>query len=99
MLTSHRKSTAVITAWAALALLTVSCGGGSSPAGPSSPQPPSPPAASAPSLSGVSPSLGPTAGGLGVTISGTGFAAGASVSIGGSPATNIAVVNATTITA
>ena len=95
---NHQKSAAVITAWAALTLLTVSCGGGSAPAGPS-PQTPSPPAAAAPSLSGVTPSIGATSGGLGVTISGTDFAAGASVSIGGSPATNVAVVNATSITA
>jgi plastocyanin len=50
-------------------------------------------------LSAIAPALGATTGGLGVTITGSGFAAGAAVSIGGAPATNIAIASATSITA
>jgi hypothetical protein len=55
----------------------------------------------APSLSvaSVSPASGPESGGTTVTISGAGFAAGATVSFGGSPATNVAVTNSTSLTA
>ena len=47
----------------------------------------------------VSPNSGPTAGGTAVTITGTNFAAGATVTFGGTAATNVVVVNSTTITA
>src|SRR6185369_6052579 len=53
----------------------------------------------APVVSGVSPASGVAAGGTSVTISGTGFASGASVSFGSSAATNVTVVGSTTITA
>ncbi len=53
----------------------------------------------APTISGASPSSGPTAGGTSVVISGTGFVAGATVSFGGSAATNVIVTNQTSITA
>ena len=53
----------------------------------------------APSVSSVSPNNGPTAGGTAVTISGTNFAAGATVAIGGAAATNVTVVSGTQITA
>ena len=53
----------------------------------------------APTVTGVSPTSGPTAGGTSVTISGTGFAAGATVTFGGTNATGIVVTNSTTITA
>ena len=53
----------------------------------------------APVVSSVSPTSGPTAGGTSITITGTGFLAGASVSVGGTAATNVAVANSTTITA
>ena len=53
----------------------------------------------APIVAGVSPASGPTAGGTTVTISGTGFANGASVSFGGTAASNVTVVGSTTITA
>jgi hypothetical protein len=56
-------------------------------------------ASPAPTVGLVSPASGPTAGGTSVTISGTGFFAGAAVSVGGRSAININVVNATTITA
>jgi phosphatidylinositol-3-phosphatase len=54
--------------------------------------------APAPTVTTISPNSGPTAGGTVVTISGTGFVTGATVSLGGTPATNVAVTNATTIT-
>jgi hypothetical protein len=55
--------------------------------------------APAPTVTGVSPNTGLMAGGTGVTITGTNFAAGASVSVGGSAASSVAVVNSATITA
>jgi hypothetical protein len=53
----------------------------------------------APTITSVSPNNGPTAGGTAVTITGTNFAAGARVTFGGTAATNVVVVNGTTITA
>jgi acid phosphatase len=53
----------------------------------------------APTVSSISPNTGPTAGGTSVTITGTGFVSGATVSLGGAAATNVAVSNSTTITA
>ena len=47
----------------------------------------------------VSPGLGTTAGGTLITIIGTGFVAGATVSVGGAAATNVVVVSAIKITA
>ena len=55
--------------------------------------------AAAPTVSSVSPTSGPAAGGTAVTITGTNFVAGATVSFGGAAATNVSVVNATSITA
>jgi hypothetical protein len=52
-----------------------------------------------PTVSGVSPNSGSTAGGTAVTISGTNFASGATVTFGGTPATNLVVVSSTSITA
>jgi len=52
-----------------------------------------------PTVSGVSPNSGTTAGGTSVTITGTNFATGATVTFGSAAATNVVVVNATTITA
>ncbi len=57
--------------------------------------PPTPPAVT---LTSVSPSSGPIAGGTLVTLAGAGFQAGATVSFGGSPATSVTVVSATQIT-
>ena len=53
----------------------------------------------APTVGGVSPSSGTAAGGTAVTITGSNFAAGATVSFGGLPATSVAVVTSTSITA
>lgn len=52
-----------------------------------------------PTVTAVSPDSGPTAGGTTVTITGTGFAAGASVRFGGAAATEVVVESATRITA
>jgi hypothetical protein len=54
---------------------------------------------SAPTLSSVSPGSGSSAGGTGVTLTGTNFVAGATVSVGGTAATNVTVVSSTSITA
>lgn len=51
------------------------------------------------SLSGMTPSFGPAGGGTLVTISGSDFQSGASVTFGGISATGVNVVNANTITA
>jgi hypothetical protein len=53
----------------------------------------------APSVASVTPASGPIAGGTGVTITGTNFVSGATVSFGGTPATGVTVVSSTSITA
>ncbi len=55
--------------------------------------------APAPTIATVLPASGSTAGGTNVTITGSGFAAGATVTFGGTAATNVVVVSATSITA
>ena len=52
-----------------------------------------------PTVTAVSPSSGSTAGGTAVTITGTNFAVGATVTFGASAASNVVVVSATQITA
>ncbi len=54
---------------------------------------------STPAVTSVTPSTGPTSGGTAVTISGTGFQSGATVSFGGTPGTGVNVVNSTQISA
>src|SRR5580765_7737648 len=56
--------------------------------------PPSPP-----SVSSISPSSGTTAGGTAVTITGSAFVSGATVTIGGTAATGVNVGSATSIAA
>ncbi|MGE3856576.1 MAG: beta strand repeat-containing protein [Dehalococcoidia bacterium] len=56
-------------------------------------------AAAAPTVSAVAPAIGPSAGGTAVTITGTGFAAGATVTFAGVAATGVTVVSSTSITA
>ncbi|HEY5162226.1 MAG TPA: glycoside hydrolase family 44 protein [Terriglobales bacterium] len=56
-------------------------------------------AAPPPVISTVIPSSGPAVGGTAITITGSGFQGGATVSIGGTAATGVTVVNATQITA
>jgi|GEM_PF-3023375 len=55
--------------------------------------------AAAPTVTGINPTGGPTAGGTSVTITGTNFTGATAVTIGGTAATDVTVVNATTITA
>src|SRR5688500_13488928 len=55
--------------------------------------------ASPPSVSGITPNSGSTAGVTSVTINGSNFVSGATVSIGGTAATNVSFVNGTTLTA
>jgi len=71
-----------------LAALAAACGGSTTS-----------PSSTAPRISSVTPNAGSSIGGTTVTISGANFAAGASVTIGGAPASNVGVVNSTTITA
>jgi len=52
-----------------------------------------------PAISSVSPNSGPTTGGTPVTITGTNFQSGATVTFGALAATNVVVVSATSITA
>jgi hypothetical protein len=52
-----------------------------------------------PTVSSVSPNNGPIAGGTAVTITGASFASGATVTFGGTAATNVVVVSGTQITA
>ncbi|HSH17219.1 MAG TPA: IPT/TIG domain-containing protein, partial [Verrucomicrobiae bacterium] len=51
----------------------------------------------APTVTGVTPSSGPTGGGTAVTITGTNFVSGATVTFGGTPATGVTFVSATQI--
>ncbi|HEX6738313.1 MAG TPA: IPT/TIG domain-containing protein, partial [Vicinamibacteria bacterium] len=55
--------------------------------------------AAPPTLRAVSPPSGPLAGGTRITVTGTDFAAGATVSVGGSAATAVTRVDANTLTA
>ena len=55
--------------------------------------------AAAPTLTAVSPASGPTAGGTVITVTGTNFAAGASVTVGGVASTGVTVVSSTQIRA
>ncbi len=57
------------------------------------------PAPQPPTITSVSPNSGPTAGGTSVTITGTNFSAGATVKFDTTLATNVSVVNSTSITA
>lgn len=54
--------------------------------------------AAVPTITSVSPTSGSTAGGTAITITGTGFVAGATVSVGGAACTGVTVVSATSIT-
>ena len=57
------------------------------------------PGPTGPRVTAITPASGTTIGGTPVTISGTNFSAGASVTIGGAPATQVVVVDSATITA
>jgi IPT/TIG domain len=55
-------------------------------------------AAPAPTITSIDPTSGAVAGGTSVTITGTNFVSGATVTFGGVAATDVVVVNSTTIT-
>ncbi len=55
--------------------------------------------ATAPTLTSISPTSGPSTGGTSVTLTGQNFLSGATVSFGGTPATSVVVASATQITA
>ncbi len=55
--------------------------------------------APAPTATSIAPDTGPVAGGMGVTITGANFLAGATVSFGGTAATGVTVINTSSITA
>ena len=55
--------------------------------------------AAPPTVSGITPNSGTTAGGTSVTINGSNFISGATASIGGTAATNVGFVNSSTLTA
>ncbi|WP_205746406.1 IPT/TIG domain-containing protein [Dyella amyloliquefaciens] len=55
--------------------------------------------AGTPTLSSVSPGLGPTAGGNSVTLTGTNFVTGATVTVGSTPATGVTVNSSNSISA
>ncbi len=79
-----------------LALLSLpGCGGGLT----STPKTPAPGSNPAPTIASISPNTGTINGGTSVTITGTGFLTGVTVSIGGTPATGLTLVSATSITA
>lgn len=67
--------------------MAAACGG-------KTPSQPTPPGVS---VSGISPSSGPTIGGTAVSISGAHFSDGAAITIGGTPATNVTLVDSSTI--
>jgi len=73
-----------------LATLLASCGGGA-------PGNTSTPPAPAPTVSSISPSSGPRAGGTPVTVAGSGFLSGATVSVGGSVCASPVVSSGTQI--
>src|SRR5262249_35694892 len=54
--------------------------------------------AAAPTITSLMPNSGPAAGGTSVTVTGTGFQSGATVTFNGTPGTSVMVVSATSIT-
>lgn len=54
---------------------------------------------SAPEIISISPTSGTTSGGTSITVSGTGFSTGATVTLGGTAATNVVIVSSVSITA
>lgn len=80
-----------------VAINLASCGDSKSPISPTPNNPSN--SGNTPTISSIAPAAGSTAGGTSVTITGTNFVAGATVTFGGNAATDVAIVNATTITA
>jgi hypothetical protein len=87
----RRAAHLLVSTWVVVAL--AGCGG-------DSPNQPSPnPGGQAPTVTAVDPRGGTTLGGTAITITGTNFAAGATVTIGGTPATDVVVQGPTSLTA
>jgi len=84
---------AALAAGTLAAMLCSACGGDTA----TGPTPP--PVVIGPTVLGITPSSGSTAGGTEVTVSGINFAAGATVTIGGVTATNVRIVSSTSILA
>lgn len=81
--------------------VVVTVGSAGSPCPPLTPTPSLPPPPGFPTITGVSPSCGPSGGGTPVTITGSGFLAGLTLAFSNqaSPPTNVQVLSSTTITA
>ena len=88
------KIRGVLAGFALAGLTLTACGGSETPTGPTDP-----PVVVGPTVLSITPASGPTSGGTPVTISGANFAAGATVVIGGTAATNVSVVGSTSIQA
>lgn len=78
-----------------LLVFLVGCGGGGAVSRPNPPEPPSP---SHLAVTSVSPSSGPRSGGTPLTINGSGFVSGATVSIGGTSCSSAVVASDSRIT-
>jgi hypothetical protein len=87
-----RVAPAAFVTWTLVAL--ASCGGDNNPNDPS----PNP-GTQTPTVAAVTPAAGSTLGGTTITVTGTNFAAGATVTVGGTPATDVAVAGPTSLTA
>lgn len=98
---SGKLANIVIAGMAGLLALAVTSCGDNSPSSPTSPSSPNSPSTtnSTPTITTITPNAGTTAGGTSVTITGTNFVSGATVTFGGTPATDVTIVNATSITA
>jgi hypothetical protein len=84
-----------MTSWLRLAAVAVICAAGAACGN----DPPGGPSPTTVRVTSIAPASGSTFGGTAVTIGGEGFAAGATVTIGGAAATSVVVVNDRTITA
>ncbi len=90
---------ALILAGCVAAAASCSGGGGVTPTPNPQPQPQPQPQPTAPTVTAVAPAFGPFGGGTAITISGTNFVAGATVTIGGAAASGVNVTSATSLTA
>jgi hypothetical protein len=82
-----------------VSLIVSAMGAGCGSGTPAAPTTPTTPKASPPALTSISLASGPVSGGTAVTITGTGFASGATVTFGGAAASGVSVVSAASITA
>ncbi len=87
-----RTSSFPITGLATLLIIACGCGGGGAPTGNALPG-----KGAAPTILNITPSEGPATGGIAVTVTGTNFRAGATVSFGLNAATSVVVISENTI--